>query len=364
MKIEEVNIDLVVKFLTGEATAEEKQQLFSWANENYENKKLYVQLKDIWEATHALTDKRFGNDKAWETIRQRIEIQISTKKKEERLRILQSIIRVAAIVVITFGITWLGFRVNKNNQHLVSKNEIIVPLGSKTQMLLPDGSRVWVNSGSSLSYTSDFNDTSRIVRLTGEAYFEVVKNPDKPFVVKTGSLDIKAYGTVFNVKSYPEDNYIEALLVKGEVTVFGEKDNKVLAKLVPNQKTIYFKENAHVAFEKKVEKVEKTPEQEKILTINPKVQMVLVETRVENFTAWKDQNLVFNSETFDEIVVKLERWYGVNIEVMDESIKSERFTGKFIHNEPLVQVLEAIKLTTRIKYTIKLNDVYITSDKK
>jgi transmembrane sensor len=363
METRENNIDLIVKLLKGEASLEEKQQLLSWTNENKTNKKLYVQLKDIWEATQASTSHRFNSQQAWYEFRDQIAEKIDDSKRQKQRHIYLNILKMAALVIITFGISRMAFSSKTEVQKPIANNEVNVPLGSKTQIILPDGSKVWINSGSKLNYNSDYNDTCRIVNLTGEAYFDVVKNPKKPFIVKAGGLDIKAYGTTFNVKSYPEDNFIETILVNGIVTIVNENTNKQIANLKPNQKTIYYKKEAKIAFEKKIIKQEKTPELEKIITINPKVQMVLVQTQSENFTAWKDQKLIFNSETFDEIVLKLERWYGVNIELMDEKIKNERFTGKFTHNEPLIQVLEAIKITTPIKYTVKLNDVFISADK-
>ena len=358
-----IKLELIVKHLTGEASLDEKQELLNWANENYANKKLYIQMKDIWEASHIDIDKRFEDQQAWRDFRSGIEEKMENERKEQRRMILMNILKVAAIIIITFGITWISLRSNNKDEVGIAKNQINVPRGSKTQVVLPDGSKVWVNSGSKIEYSSNFNDTSRIVNLTGEAYFDVVKNPQKPFVVKTGSLDVKAYGTIFNVKSYPDEDFVETILISGEVTVVRSESNKQIAKLIPNQKTIYYKEEGRVSFENKVKSAEKTPEQEKIVTIDPKAQMVLVETQPENFTAWKDQKLIFNSETFEEIVARLERWYGVNIHVVDEGIKNERFTGKFTHNEPLSQVLEAIKLTTHIGYEIKLNDVYISAKK-
>jgi len=363
MKTTNENIDLIVKLLKEEASLEEKQELLAWANENKDNKKLYVQLKDIWEATQSTTDNRFDSQLAWNQFKEQISEKIDDSKRQKRRILYFNLLKAAALVLISFGISWFAFTDKIETKLAIAHNEINVPLGSKTQIVLPDGSKVWINSGSSFTYDSDFNDTCRIVHLVGEAYFDVVKNPEKPFIVKTGSIDIKAYGTAFNVKSYPDDNFIETILVHGEVTVVREGSNYKIAELKPDQKTIYFKKEAKIEFESKMVKHEKTPEQENIIAINPKVQLVLVETKPENFVAWKDQKLIFNSETFDQIVLKLERWYGVNIKIMDEKLKSERFTGKFTHNEPLIQVLEVIKITTRIKYTVNLNDVFISAEK-
>jgi transmembrane sensor len=354
-------IELVVKLLQGEASSEEKQEILDWAKENKANQKLYVQLKDIWEASQGADNKRFDSQRAWILLRSELFEKFDNSRHLQQRKTYLNILKVAAVILISFGISWMIFSTKVEEKLTAANNVIQVPLGSKTQITLPDGSKVWINSGSKLNYYSDYNDTCRIVHLEGEAYFDVVKNPLKPFIVKTGSLDIKAYGTSFNVKSYPDDNYIEAILVSGVVTVAHEGTNREIAQLKPNQKTIYFKKEAKIEFEDKIKKQEKKLDVENIITVNPKDQMLLVETKSENSTAWKDQKLFFSSETFDEIVIKLERWYGVKIHLMDEKIKNERFTGKFTHNEPLIQVLEVIKITTPIKYSVKLNDVYISA---
>jgi ferric-dicitrate binding protein FerR (iron transport regulator) len=360
MKITDEKINLIVKLLQGDASIDEKQELLAWANENESNKKVYVQFKDIWEAFHTGKSNRFDSHMAWLRFKNELRDKLEGAEKKQQLNILWSLLKVAAIVIFTFGISWLLLSYRHNQKPLAANNRIEVPLGSKTRIILPDGSVVWVNSGSKLNYYSDFNDTSRIVCLEGEAYFDVVKNPEKPFVVRTGSLDIKAWGTSFNVKSYPDEDYVETILVSGSVSVIKPETGKEIAQLKPDQKTIYFKKEATIAFEAKVKKQNNKEATEHIININQNARLVLVETKPENFTAWKDEKLIFNNETFDQIVVKLERWYGVKIHLMDENLKTECFTGKFIHNEPLIQVLEAIKITTPIKYKVKQNDVYIT----
>lgn len=360
MKTTKEKIDLIVKLLQDDASIEEKQELIAWANENPLNRKVYVQVKDIWEAFHASESNRFNSQEAWIKFKNELAEKIELGKKNQQMNIIRGLLKVAALIIISFGLSWMFFTYRLGQKPVAACNSIEVPLGSKTRVLLPDGSKVWVNSGSKLNYLSNFNDTTRIVQLEGEAYFDVVKNPEKPFIVRTGSLDIKAYGTSFNVKSYPDEDYVETILVSGTVSVFKPETGKEIARLKPDQKTIYFKKDAKIAFEDKVKKQDSKESAEHIININQNAQLLLVETKPEYFTAWKDEKLIFSNETFDQIVLKLERWYGVNIHLQDENLRNERFTGKFIHNEPLIQVLEAIKITTPIKYKVKQNDVYIS----
>ena len=361
MEKDEKFIELIVKFLTDEASENEKEALLAWASESAENKKLYVELKDIWEVVKAEGSTRFDGTQAW----QKFVDQLDKKKKDDSkprklIAFRNNFLRIAAAVVVTFSLSWAIFSSNSNQPKIQAVNEINVPLGSKTQIVLPDGSKVWINSGSKLSYKTNFNESERVLDLTGEAFFEVVKNPKKPFIVKTGALDVKAYGTSFNVKSYPDDDYVETTLVEGIVTIENESDNKQIAKLKPNQKTLLRKEDGKESFDHIVRKQKARAEIEKIVTVDKNIGLILAETRPESLIAWKEQKLFFNSEALEEIVPKLERWYGVEIHLQSESLKKEQFTGKFIHNEPIAQVLDAIRLTNnRVAYLIKQNNIYI-----
>lgn len=354
-------IGLITRVLTGEATVVEKEDLLNWIEESKSNKKLFFEMKDIWELSHSTTDGRFNNDESWEQFRNQVEL--IEKKENHNLKLL-SLLKIAAIVIISVGLSWLVFNLTLPNRNVTAKNEIITPKGSKTQIVLPDGTKVWLNSGSNLTYYSDYNGNKRNIMLSGEAFFEVVKNPNKPFVVSTGKIDIKAYGTAFNVKSYPTDRFIETTLINGSVTIEQVATKKTLAILKPNQKSTFYKDDIRPNLNKILTIAKQKITKDLIIEVNAKENILLAQTNPEPETAWKEQKLYFTSETFDEIATKLERWYGVNIHLQSSDLMNERFTGKFTHNEPLVQVLEVIKVTTPITYTIKLNDVYINLKKK
>ena len=353
------DIELIARVLTGEASDEEREYLQNWIEESKSNKKLYFEIKDIWEVSHAKGDGRFNSDESWKRFMHQMELNEENAEKENRHRKLLSFLKMAAIFVVAIGLTWLAIDLAAPKQPVLARNIIIAPKGSKTQMILPDGTKVWLNSGSNLTYYSDYNGNTRDVMLSGEAYFEVVKNPDKPFVVKTGEIDIKAYGTSFNVKSYPSDGFVETILIKGMVVIEQVSDKKTLAILKPHEKSIFYKEGILPSLKGILKSAKQEISRDTIIKIYTDQNILLAKTNVIPETAWKDQKLYFTSETLDEIAVKLERWYGVKIHLQGEEIKNERFTGKFTHNEPIVQVLEAIKITTPITFTIKLNDVYI-----
>jgi transmembrane sensor len=364
------DIGLITRVLTGEATVEEEAYLLKWIEESKSNQQLFFEMKDIWEASQAINDVSIKSDESWERFRNQIEIIEEEKEAEKKSNKLMIFLKIAAIVIVTFGLSWLSFSLIMPKPSLTAKNEIITPEGSKTKIVLPDGTKVWLNSRSNLTYYANYNNKNRDVQLSGEAYFEVVKNPNKPFIVKTGKIDIKAYGTTFNVKSYSTDRFVETTLINGLVIIEQTLTKKTLAILKPHQKSIVLKDNL-------ILKDNLTPQLKNILKlakqdiskdtefkIDVNSNSLLVQSNTIPETAWKDQKLYFTSETFDEIAIKLERWYGVEIHLQSDELKNERFTGKFTHNEPLVKVLEAIKITTPITYTIQLNEVYINLKSK
>lgn len=357
------NIELITRVLTGEASVEEKEHLLNWLDESNSNKKLFFEMKDIWEVSHASVDTRFNDNESWKRFRNQIELNEEEEEEKGRNHVLVSFLKVAAIVIVSVALSWTVFSLLPPKAQVSARNEVIAPKGSKTQIVLPDGTKVWLNSESKLTYYSDYNGEKRDVVLSGEAFFEVVKNREKPFIVKTGKIDIKAYGTAFNVKSYPSDRFVETTLINGVVTIERVSTKKTLAVLKPNQKSIFYKEDIRPNLSKILKLDKQKISKDSIIEINADENILLAQTNTESQTAWKEQKLYFTSETFDEIATKLERWYGVTIHLQSNNLMNERFTGKFTHNEPLVQVLEAIKITTPISYTIKLNDVYISSKK-
>jgi hypothetical protein len=166
------------------------------------------------------------------------------------------------------------------------------------------------------------------------------------------------------VKSYPTDRFVETTLINGVVTIEQVSTKKTLAILKPNQKSIFYKDDIRPSLTKILKLDKQKITKDSIIEVNANENILLAQTNnTESQTAWKEQKLYFTSETFDEIAKKLERWYGVTIHLQNDELLNERFTGKFTHNEPLAQVLEAIKITTPIIYTIKLNDVYINLKK-
>lgn len=236
------------------------------------------------------------------------------------------------------------------------KNEINTKYGSKTNLVLPDGTKVWLNAGSKMTYDKNYGIGLREVNLTGEAYFDVVKNPAKPFVIHTSSINIKVLGTAFNVRCYPDEKNTETSLVRGSLEVTMKEGNEKII-LKPNEKLIVSNSEAkpekeNIAIAKTGTPVSKNVVELSHLSILPQDNSIVE-------TSWVNNKLVFRSETFEEVAHKMERWYAVDIGFTDEKLKAKKLTGIF-ENETVDQALEAIQLTTSFSYNISNGKIIIS----
>jgi ferric-dicitrate binding protein FerR (iron transport regulator) len=236
-------------------------------------------------------------------------------------------------------------------------NEFISRSGARTKLILPDGSQVWLNAGSRLNYSNAYNESLREVDLEGEAYFDVVKVAGRPFIVHASSLNIRAVGTAFVVKSYPQDETIEATLLRGiiEVTRKDLPDGpKVILK--PNEKLIFSKQ-----LETEVLRHTSDSSSRQAKTIG-KISVAAVSISIPDSnkveTSWVYNRLVFDGDTFQELAIKMERWYNVKIIINNKELLRYRFKGAF-ENETIGEALDALELTAAFSYTVKNNIINI-----
>ena len=254
--------------------------------------------------------------------------------------------RAASVIVLAIAFAWIWQMIVVNRKTPAQKivyNEIIVPVGEKAQAILSDGTHVWINSGSRFKYPVTFGQSSRDVSLQGEAYFDVRKRGKSTFTVNTHDVRVVVLGTAFNVKAYPEDMKTQTTVVRGLVRVESREKGIDPVLIRPNQTAIL--KNNGPSEANKMKPI-------KSLNIENQVNTVVI-------TSWKDQMLVFADETFEDIAIKMERWFNMKIRIEDTLLKQERYTGKFVHNETVYEVLEAIKLTTPIVYTVKNEEIVI-----
>ena len=240
------------------------------------------------------------------------------------------------------------------------KETIITQNGSRTRSLLTDGTTVWLNAGSKLFYENDFNGITREVSLEGEAFFEVVKQTNRPFIVHTSGIDIRVLGTAFNVKSYPEDKNVETTLYRGQVQVLRQEDliSKAI-QLIPNQKLILPKQAAKETIKLSEEK---QPLAKKITASFIITLIDSTKKESERFeTAWLYSRLEFRGNNFEELAKKLERWYNVTIVFKDEKVKELNFNGSF-EKENVDEAFKALQLAVPFfDYKIENNGVLVSS---
>ena len=285
----------------------------------------------------------------------------SIKRKSISKRILINILTAAAVFAFAFFIGRLTIQNEAGKtEPSVSMSEVKAPFGSRSEIKLPDGTTVILNAGSLLSYRNDYNISHRIVTLKGEAYFKVEKNEAVPFVVNAGPLSIMALGTEFNVKAYDDEKSIETTLITGkvEITRQGSVDDKQVVDLNPNQKAIFIRNETGFLLEN-VRELEKDPIAT-VPTILPDI-LIAPQINIDQTVAWTEGKLILRGESLDQLCVDLERKYDVSIIFKEEEIKRFRFTGVLL-DETLEQVLNVIKLTAPITYSLDGKTVYLDSD--
>jgi len=354
-------IELLIKQWKGKATAADLLQIWHWLNENAENKRTYDELNDIWLATANHDQIKFDAFNALQTVKFLIGEEnkpfITTQKaKISHASVIKTVFKYVAVFVFAFmlGVISFNFIFQKKAVNDNQITEITAPMGSKSQVTLPDGTKVWLNSGSKLSYNSQFNQKTREVSLEGEAFFDVTKRKGMQFLVKTKDITIRVLGTAFNVKAYPVEGSIETTLVRGSLILEHEAvKNMIQTMLKPDQRAAYFKHEG-IIYLSETEK--QSLKKENIRKIEEVKGQVVLSKKVDTdiFTAWKDNKLIFRNESFESLVVKLERWYGVQIILADDDIRNYHFNGT-IENETVQDVLEIIKFTLPIQYTIQHN---------
>jgi transmembrane sensor len=229
----------------------------------------------------------------------------------------------------------LNYQKENNSTELVY-NILTIPNGKKFQVVLSDGTTVYLNAGSSFKYPENFIDSEnrQVYLLKGEAYFEVAKDVRHPFVVNTNAVNVRVLGTEFNISSYPEDASISTVLIEGAVSIYGNKEiyNKAASlKLKPGYKASWNKIKKNVTVE---------------------------EVDIKIYTGWKDGELIFKNTQFKNIIKKLERHFNVSIKSNNAKLNEEYFDAKF-DIETIDQVLNAFNKSIKIRYTIKDNQIII-----
>ena len=259
-----------------------------------------------------------------------------SRKKQIRQWVYSGLAVVPLLFVIGLLIVPFSF---KGKQPDGLYNEIVTGRGQKSALTLSDGTKVWLNTDSKLTYSNDFSGKKRAVVLVGEAFFDVSHDKKKPFIIHTRDMHIKVLGTAFNVRAYPNEKSSEASLIRGIIQVsFTKRPNEQLM-LKPNEKITF--SNTDIAPRNRQEDLPLITLDN--ITVEPSTGTILE-------TAWTKGKFAFKSRPFVEIVEDLERIYDVEIEIVRGSIRSRRFTASF-DNETLDEVLMLLKMSYHFDFT-------------
>lgn len=315
---------IIFRYIRNTASEEEKVQVDIWLKEDPEHEKMLLQIARIYYASR--TQERITSR---DSLRAYQEIQKKMQVHVRRFLLKRVFVYAACFLVgliISSVIYW-----KKKDSVLPTHQMVTIQAnaGMRTHFNLPDGSVAYLNSGSILSYPLSFDKNVRRISLSGEAYFEVVHNPEQPFVVSVQDdrMRVKVHGTEFNVQAYKEENQIQTTLVSGSVDIEVVRNGQVAKKahLNPSDKAVYD-------------------------MAKDKINIFPVNTEYE--TSWIDGRLVFKNMPLPQVLKKLSYFYNVKFEVQDDIINSYCFTGTF-QDKQLSQVLDYLKITSQIDYEIR-----------
>jgi len=320
--------DLILGYLNHQLTELELAELLSWIELSEANKSYFNEIQDIWK-TSSLSNDLFDSMSAYQRFQKRF--FLPPPKKRTRFWALT---RWAAVGILVFSLGAFSYYILNHWKQESTDNPyaLYVPFGAKMRMELPDQSVVWLNAGSTLRYSSNFGKENRQLFLEGEAYFEVTKNPSKPFVVTTEQASIKVTGTKFDVKAYPEDGQLNVTLLQGSIhltTIYQPHRELVLE---PNQRAV-------------VDKKENT--------------VTIKDVKGEQSSVWTQGQMIFDEEVFGQIIHRLEREYNVIINVTKPQLMNVHFYGNFRQAQTIEEIFDIMTANNEFHYSKKGNKITV-----
>jgi transmembrane sensor len=336
--------ELLIRFIKGEVSKQEEIEILNWIGKSPENEKYFLLLNNLWISQH-LSDQKASPEELKE-------IQILTTKRNSVFLPNRRFISYAAALIILISVSFNLIQLKDSSRksstsngisnrlkelNIDKKYEVYTEKGVKAKITLPDGSAVWLNSDSRITYPKTFEADIREVEFSGEAFFDVVKDSLRPLVVNTNkNFKIKVLGTKFNLKAYENDPDAQTTLYSGSIDVISESYLKgirsgrtIVTRLEPMETCII-------------------RDKQNPVTIKP--------YDTDKMVAWKDGKIIFDSTPISEVIKILERWHGTEFNVQDQSIYGVSITAKF-RSESIVQIMEMIKYCSLIDYSISNNKV-------
>jgi ferric-dicitrate binding protein FerR (iron transport regulator) len=311
---------LIVRYLDGSADSEEIRGLETLVQASCENRDYFNKLRNIWESSTRLP---VTSESALKTVLGKI------RHTTFRKRFIITMQKIAAVLLIPLllSTTWLVYEnYIKRDDTFISNKSLSSAFGTIATVDLPDGTKVWLNSGSSISYPETFTDNVRSVNLTGEAYFEVKSDPYHPFYVKADGLVVKATGTKFSVMAYEKSGIKSVALAEGKVAVktLDYKNKEQIVNLKPSQSLRFDRANGHAD--------------------------ILNEDIYKHY-AWKDGKMVFRNDPLSEVANRISLQYNVDVEIRGEHVKQYRYYATF-QKESLREVFDLLKISSPFDYKI------------
>ncbi len=317
--------NLIVAYFSNELSESQCKEVDAWRKESAQNEQWFKELQFTWEALPHLTEmERFNSFEALEKIHFRL-------RQKKNQNIYYYLVRIAAVLM--FPLLLGSLFLYQNNLNLEKKinqsamQKIYSRQGSISEFTLTDGTKVWLNSGSSIEFPIHFGKNKREVTLCGEAYFDVAKDTKKPFVVKAGKLNIEVLGTQFNVTNYEKEKDIEVILEEG----------KIKLSTLERKKTVFYgvvRPNEKWNFGKKDKKMTRS------------------KVTVDKYITWRYGSLIFKDDPMHEVAKRLGRWFDVEIVIKDKELSDYIYTATF-KKESLERVLRLLKLSAPIDFEIE-----------
>jgi transmembrane sensor len=353
--------------ISGEATKSELEELELLLRQNSELATTVDDLQRLWKKSHKAVSEE--TEDAFARHFQRLNKimpaagVIEPERKIKEKAVLQNFAANKklyrfwwAAAAASVFIIWFFARSSEGTSSKAIDNTVSTNAGYKASVNLPDGSKVWLNGDSKITYDGDFKGKTRELFLSGEAFFDIAKDKTRPFIIHTRTINLKVLGTAFNVRTYENDKETEATLVHGsiEVTLRNNPDKKII--LQPGEKLLVKNSSAGDSLSK-YKNLEVTEEDEPIAILTKMRYYGNDSSIVE--TSWTKNRLVFYDERLDKIALNLERWFNVSVVIKEEQLKQGKYTATIEEGDKLEEVLEALKATEGFHYSINNKEVII-----
>lgn len=315
--------NLIIRYLQGTLSKEETDAFYEWVNEDEEHKKLFFEVKAIYEATLS-NDKHIDIEKSWQRL---------LKKKQQTSRsynLWKKVASYAAVGLVAIGLTSVFFIFTTDKPEVVASRYIGGDGLGADVVVLPDGTRVSLGSKTMFHYDPDYGQLSRNVYLEGEAYFEVEYRKEKPFVVNINGMRVEALGTAFNVMAYPGDSLFTVTLLEGAVRLMMENTSRQTT-LAPNQQFVYNHNNR---------------------------QSTVNNVDAKDYIAWTTGYYYFSEQPLEAILHRLSYVYGITFDVKSQKLNELVFTGTFYRGQSAKSLMEIIALSVPVRYHI--NERHVT----